>query len=65
VAPEGDLREVEVGEALPEAPVFDSLDLPNIGVGLYEQTGLEIAERDCHRQGSSPKACATYRTSTG
>jgi hypothetical protein len=33
--------------------------------GLYEQPGLEIAERDRHRQASSPRACATYRTSTG
>lgn len=65
VAPEGDLGEVEVGKARPEAPAFDSPDLPNIGVGLYEQPGLEIAERDRHRQASSPKACATYRTSTG
>ena len=46
VAPEADLADVSDGETLQEALDLDSIDFLNFMVGLHEQTGLDIPERD-------------------
>ncbi len=62
VAPEADLDEVGPGETLQEALDLDSIDFLNFVVGLHEQTGLEIPERDYPRL-STVEGCVTYLTS--
>ncbi|HEY5385619.1 MAG TPA: phosphopantetheine-binding protein [Acidimicrobiales bacterium] len=63
VAPEADMDDVGEGETLQEALDLDSIDFLNFVIGLNEETGLEIPERD-YPQLSTVGGCVTYLTST-
>ncbi|HXQ59730.1 MAG TPA: phosphopantetheine-binding protein [Acidimicrobiales bacterium] len=62
VAPEADMDDVGEGETLQEALDLDSIDFLNFVIGLNEETGLEIPERD-YPQLSTVGGCVTYLTS--
>jgi acyl carrier protein len=62
VAPEADIDEVGTGETLQEALDLDSIDFLNFVVGLQEETGFEIPERD-YPQLSTVEGCTAYLTS--
>lgn len=55
VAPEADLDEVRADKALQDELDLDSMDFLNLMVGIHEQTGVEVPERDypavAHLQG--------------
>jgi acyl carrier protein len=63
VAPEADLADVGMDEALQEALDLDSIDFLNFAEGIHERTGLEIPERDYPRL-STLKGCVAYLTSS-
>ncbi len=46
VAPEVDLDEIDTAALLQEAAEFDSMDFLNVVTALYDETGIEIPERD-------------------
>jgi acyl carrier protein len=46
VAPEVDLDQVDSSAALQEEAELDSMDFLNLVTALYEQTGIEVPERD-------------------
>ena len=46
VAPEIDLDEVDPAAPLQEAAELDSMDFLNFVTALYEETGIDIPERD-------------------
>ncbi|HVA06568.1 MAG TPA: acyl carrier protein [Acidimicrobiales bacterium] len=62
VAPEADIDEVGTGETLQEALDLDSIDFLNFVVGLQEETGFEIPERDYPKL-STVEGCTAYLTS--
>jgi acyl carrier protein len=46
VAPEINLDEIDPGAPLQEAAELDSMDFLNLVTALYEDTGIDIPERD-------------------
>jgi len=46
VAPEVDLDEIDPAEPLQEAAELDSMDFLNLVIALYDETGIDVAERD-------------------
>jgi acyl carrier protein len=46
VAPEVNLDEIDPAAPLPEAAELDSMDFLNLVTALYEETGIDIPERD-------------------
>jgi acyl carrier protein len=46
VAPELDLDEIDHAAPLQEAADLDSMDFLNLVTALYEETGIDIPERD-------------------
>lgn len=46
VAPEVDLDEIDPAAPLQEAAELDSMDFLNLVTALYDETGIEIPERD-------------------
>lgn len=46
IAPEVDLDDIDPGTPLQEAADLDSMDFLNLVTALYEETGIEIPERD-------------------
>jgi acyl carrier protein len=64
VAPEAELDQVGTDETLQEALDLDSMDFLNFVVGLHEQTGIEIPERDYPRL-STLEGCIDYLMSSG
>jgi acyl carrier protein len=46
VAPEVDLDDVEPSEDLREQFDLDSMDILDLAVGLYQETGIEVPEQD-------------------
>jgi acyl carrier protein len=46
IAPEVDLDEIDPAAPLQEAAELDSMDFLNLVTALYEETGIEIPERD-------------------
>lgn len=59
VAPEADLSEVRDGETIQEALDLDSIDFLNLVIGIHDQTGIEIPERD-YPQLSTVEGCVSY-----
>lgn len=55
VAPEADLADVDAAKPLQDELDLDSMDFLNLMVGIHEQTGIEVPERDypavAHLQG--------------
>lgn len=49
VAPEVDLEEIDPSAPLQEAAELDSMDFLNLVTALYEETGIDIPERDYPR----------------
>lgn len=49
VAPEVDLSSVDPTEDLRTQLDFDSMDVLNLAIGLYQATGFEVPERDYAR----------------
>ena len=64
VAPEAELDQVGPDETLQEALDLDSMDFLNFVVGLHEQIGIEIPERDYPRL-STLEGCVDYLMSSG
>lgn len=64
VAPEAELDQVGPDETLQEALDLDSIDFLNFVVGLHEQIGIEIPERDYPRL-STLEGCVDYLMSSG
>ena len=46
VAPEVDLDEIDPAEPLQEAAELDSMDFLNLVIALYDETGIDVPERD-------------------
>ncbi|MDO8107048.1 acyl carrier protein [Isoptericola sp. b441] len=46
VAPEVDLERVEPSEDLREQFDLDSMDILDLAIGLYQETGIEVPEQD-------------------
>ncbi len=46
VAPEVDLDDVEPSEDLREQFDLDSMDILDLAIGLYQETGIEVPEQD-------------------
>ncbi len=46
IAPEVDLDEIDQAAPLQEAADLDSMDFVNLVTALYDETGIEIPERD-------------------
>lgn len=46
IAPEVDLADIGPEESMQEAADLDSMDFLNLMTALYEETGLEVPERD-------------------
>lgn len=46
VAPEVDLAEIDPAAPLQEAAELDSMDFLNVVTALYDETGIEVPERD-------------------
>jgi acyl carrier protein len=46
VAPEVDLDEIDPAEPLQEAAELDSMDFLNLVTALYDETGIDVPERD-------------------
>jgi acyl carrier protein len=46
VAPEIDLDEIDPATPFPEAAELDSMDFLNLVNALYDETGIDIPERD-------------------
>jgi acyl carrier protein len=46
VAPEVDLEEVDPAAALQEEAELDSMDFLNLVGALYDETGIDVPERD-------------------
>lgn len=46
IAPEVDLAEIDPTEALQEAAELDSMDFLNLVGALYDETGIDVPERD-------------------
>ena len=46
IAPEIDVADVDPAAPLQEAADLDSLDFLNLVTGVYDETGIEIPERD-------------------
>jgi acyl carrier protein len=46
VAPEVDLDEIDPAEPLQEAADLDSMDFLNLVAALYDETGIDVPERD-------------------
>jgi acyl carrier protein len=46
VAPEIDLDQIDPAEALQEAAELDSMDFLNLVTALYDETGIDVPERD-------------------
>jgi acyl carrier protein len=46
VAPEIDLDEIDPAAPLQEAAELDSMDFLNLVTALYDETGLDVPERD-------------------
>lgn len=46
IAPEVDLDEVDRAEPLQDVADLDSMDFLNLMAALYEETGIEVPERD-------------------
>jgi acyl carrier protein len=63
VAPEADLDDVSDDETLQEALDLDSIDFLNFVVGLNEETGIEIPERD-YPELATLDGCIAYLTAT-
>ena len=59
VAPEANIDDVADGETLQEALDLDSIDFLNFVIGLHEETGLEIPEKD-YPQLATLDGCVTY-----
>jgi acyl carrier protein len=49
IAPEADLDEVNGTNPLQDELDLDSMDFLNLMVGIHEQTGIEVPERDYPR----------------
>lgn len=49
IAPEVDLDEVDPAAPLQEEAELDSMDFLNLMTALYEETGVEVPERDYPR----------------
>jgi acyl carrier protein len=47
VAPEIDLDEIDPAAPLQDAAELDSMDFLNLVTALYEDTGIDVPERDC------------------
>lgn len=62
VAPEADLEGVRPDETLRESLDLDSIDFLNFVVGLHEETGAEIPERD-YAKLSTLDSCVAYLSS--
>lgn len=61
VAPESDLDDVGEDETLQEALDLDSIDFLNFVVGLNEETGIDIPERD-YPELATLDGCVAYLT---
>ena len=46
VAPEVDLDEIDPAAPLQEAAELDSMDFLNVVIALYDETGIDVPERD-------------------
>ena len=46
IAPEIDLDEIDPATPLPEAAELDSMDSLNLVNALYDETGIDVPERD-------------------
>jgi acyl carrier protein len=46
VAPEIDLDQIDPAEPLQEAAELDSMDFLNLVTALYDETGIDVPERD-------------------
>jgi acyl carrier protein len=46
VAPEIDLDEIDPAEPLQESAELDSMDFLNLVTALYDETGIDVPERD-------------------
>jgi acyl carrier protein len=46
VAPEVDLDEIDPAEPLHEGAELDSMDFLNLVTALYDETGIDVPERD-------------------
>lgn len=46
VAPEVDVDEIDPAEPLQEAAELDSMDFLNLVTALYDETGIDVPERD-------------------
>ena len=46
IAPEIDLHEIDPATPLSEAAELDSMDLLNLVNALYDETGIDVPERD-------------------
>jgi acyl carrier protein len=64
VAPEADLIDVDPDETLRETLDLDSIDFLHFVVGLNEETGVEIPERDYSKL-STLADCVRYLTAAG
>jgi acyl carrier protein len=49
IAPEIDLDEIDAAASLQEAAELDSMDFLNLAAALYEETGIDVPERDYPR----------------
>lgn len=49
IAPEADLTGIDPSEDLREQLDLDSMDVLNLAIGLYQQTGVEVPEVDYPR----------------
>jgi acyl carrier protein len=59
IAPEVDIAEIDPDGEMQEEMDLDSMDFLNLMVGLHEQTGIEIPERD-YPEVASLNGCVAY-----
>jgi acyl carrier protein len=59
IAPEVDLAAIDPDGDIQDEMDLDSMDFLNLMVGLHEQTGIEVPERD-YPKVTSLNACVAY-----